>query len=220
MDLSKLPLRVALCALLAGASAACGQVLDTIINDMVECVMKEASAGSAGPNGHSQDRQNEPVKANPATVELFEVIEKGDVALARKLLARTPDLKARNELGMPFIVVAAGYDQRKIMEHLVVRGAGIDDRDTRGNTALHIASVRGFDETVRWLLQKGAHVNARNNAGQTPLFWAVDDGHCSTVKLLMKNGADTSMRDTEGNTPLGIARSREYDEIIRLLSMP
>lgn len=209
---------MALFLCLAGARPGTGQVLDEIIGNVVDGVMQEISGAVGGTDGANTDRQTGTrEQLGNITACLFQAIESGDVARVRKLLARNPDLNARHSSGMPLMVYAAGWGNLEILEHLAVRGCRSDAADARGNTALHMAAVRGFDGVVRWLLRKGVLVDVANQAGQTPLLWAVDDGHASTVKLLLDNGARPDHRDRDGESAERIARRKGYTEILEHL---
>jgi ankyrin repeat protein len=45
----------------------------------------------------------------------------------------------------------------------------------------------------------------------------VDKGHIETVRLLTKAGADLDTVDKNGNTPLMIAKSKNFNEIVKIL---
>ncbi len=203
---------------LAGATPGAGQVLDDIIGNVVNGVMQEISGAVGDSEREKSERQTESRGREDESAGLFEAIEAGDVARVRKLLARKPDLNVRHSSGMPLMVYAAGWGNLEIMKHLAIRGCRVDAPDTRGNTALHLAAVRGFDDVVRWLLKNGVPVDVTNQAGQTPLLWAVDDGHASTVILLLGNGARPDHRDRDGETPDRIARRKGYAEILEHLA--
>jgi ankyrin repeat protein len=48
-------------------------------------------------------------------------------------------------------------------------GGDVNQRDSTGNTALHLASSKGFNRVIELLVARGADVNARDERGQTPL---------------------------------------------------
>ncbi len=68
-------------------------------------------------------------------------------------------------------------------------GADIKVKQKDGWTALMMAAIDGYTDTVKALLDKGADVNAKNNKGQTALDWARENGQTATVKLLKQHGA-------------------------------
>jgi ankyrin repeat protein len=78
---------------------------------------------------------------------------------------------------------------------LLGRGANPDVKDFKGNTALHVAALLGFQSGAELLLGQGASVNAANNSGETPLIIAVQQRNPAMVRLLLANGADPKLPD-------------------------
>lgn len=56
---------------------------------------------------------------------------------------------------------------------LLDRGANVNVRNHKGQTALHCAAKAGFDRIVALLLDRGAEVNAKDDKGETPLATAL-----------------------------------------------
>ena len=100
---------------------------------------------------------------------------------------------------------------------LLQEGANINQKDKRGNTALHYAAKHGFAEMVTLLLDNKANINQPNNNGWTPLWVAAETGKIEVVKLLLDNGANANPVDTEGNTPLHYAAYNGHTETCKLL---
>jgi ankyrin repeat protein len=72
----------------------------------------------------------------------------------------------------------------QVIEYLVEKGANLNERDTAGNSALHISSMLGFAQTVWYLVVKaGATVEAKNNEFLSPLHLAASTGQISTIKV-------------------------------------
>ena len=55
------------------------------------------------------------------------------------------------------------------MQLLLTLGADINGPNDTGNTALHAATMSGWDQAVTYLIGRGAAMNAKNKAGETPL---------------------------------------------------
>ena len=66
---------------------------------------------------------------------------------------------------------AAAYGgSLEVVRFLIEKGADINARDDRGETALHSAARGGSLKAVRFLVEKGADINARNMyTNKTPL---------------------------------------------------
>jgi ankyrin repeat protein len=83
-----------------------------------------------------------------------------------------------------------------VIELLIDYDAGLEARNSRGETPLHNAVWRADDplKTAKLLLDRGAYVNSRNQQGETPLAIARDRSRLSVrdelIKLLQGYGAD------------------------------
>lgn len=86
------------------------------------------------------------------------------------------------------LVAAAGEGHYEAAQLLLARGADVNRRMKRGQSALMFASYYGHTEMVRMLLTKGADVNA-DFEGDTALGWARQKGHAEIADLLIKSGA-------------------------------
>jgi len=76
--------------------------------------------------------------------------------------------------GMTALMFASysNYDQREIVRMLIERGADVNIKNSKGMTALMIASRGGRTEIVRMLIERGADVNIKNSNGKTALMLA------------------------------------------------
>lgn len=101
---------------------------------------------------------------------------------------------------------------------LVAKGAHINARSKRGETALAAAAGRGDDDSVKLLLSKGAEVNAADYRGYTPLMHAAqyDRDALDVVRLLLAYGANANVT-AEGQTAASIAARRGDSALTCLL---
>lgn len=92
-------------------------------------------------------------------------------------------------------------------ELLLEKGAPIDQRGDRGETALHNAAIRHHVPLMRLLLSKGAAVDLQDNRGYTALARAAIsfDRAPEAVALLLKAGAKVNQVEEDGHTPLTLA---------------
>ncbi|XP_077008194.1 ankyrin repeat and SOCS box protein 18 [Tamandua tetradactyla] len=90
------------------------------------------------------------------------------------------------------------------------RGARVDARNRRGETALSAAcgAARQPDEHARYLrlcallLRHGADADARDEDERSPLHKACGHAHYGLARLLLRHGADASALDYGGASPL------------------
>ena len=76
-------------------------------------------------------------------------------------------------MGQPHFQHATFCEQTETAAFLLERGAGLEEVDSSGQTALHFAARVGGYGAVQLLAQKGANLEAADESGLTPLAWAV-----------------------------------------------
>lgn len=179
----------------------------------------------------------------------------GEFACLALLLEANCQLSARNRRGQTPFMVAAAHNAFTVMELLysaeppaaaaaaaatcpdstlnstnaTTGGAGIElgVRDSRGNTALHLALLNGHENCALFILDKlsggcnGAAprvVNAANAQGQTPLHLAAAKGFLTCVEILLSKGADIWLKDRRGHTPLvSCARNDQVADCLEIM---
>jgi ankyrin repeat protein len=107
--------------------------------------------------------------------------------------------------------------RREWVELLLANGADPNERDEKGNTALHAAMLAGDDFSARLLIDHGADIQARNGVNATPLHHAASNGRKDLVDLLLHKGAHVNARESDGDTPLHNAALRGHREIVQVL---
>lgn len=83
--------------------------------------------------------------------------------------------------------------------------------NSSGQTALHLAAVKGNSDLVAYLLRNGAKVNPDDDELRTPLHEAVRSENAASVRSLLDRGADVHAKDLHGRRP------RDYAENSLLL---
>jgi ankyrin repeat protein len=97
----------------------------------------------------------------------------------------------------------------------IENGAGIDDRDGDGRSALSVAALQGDLRMVLYLLEEGADANLKDEAGDTPLLLAAGR-NAAVMRALVEAGADVNLANDDGRTPL-ISAAQYETESVRLL---
>jgi ankyrin repeat protein len=126
----------------------------------------------------------------------------------------------------------------RIIELLLDAGADPNSYGFMGQTALTIASARGYLPIVRLLIRGGAKVNAIEDfdrgivhillkgseakiaetvCQKTALIYAIEQGRTEVVAELLSTGADLNIADKNNRLPIDIAIQEGHTEIIQLL---
>lgn len=87
-----------------------------------------------------------------------------------------------------------------------ISAAEVNGKNSRGQTRLHLAVLRGNDEQVSTLIKGGSSVSKTDNHGMTPLHYCAQHIHKShsMVEKLVKAGASARERDQFGRTAFAL----------------
>lgn len=134
----------------------------------------------------------------------------GQVEIMDILITNGANLESTDNLGRTAVLSAVQARELPTVGVLLAKGADVNARDHRQDTALHYAAgVFGNREMVAALIAAGADVNAADTNGQTPLMWAARWGDAKRVQALIKAGAKPDLRDGKGLSALDYARDRQ-----------
>jgi ankyrin repeat protein len=93
----------------------------------------------------------------------------------------------------------------------------INEKDSNGNSFLHLAVRAGNADIVRFLISKGANVNIKDNYGETPLQTAAHIDNLDIIIQLVSHDAEIHIRDASGVTPLHDAVYHGQMETVKYL---
>ena len=127
---------------------------------------------------HSIDR-----KGNQGMAALHWAAKDGHLAIARLLLEKGADIKAKDKYGMTALHLAASPGHEGLIRLLLEMGADINAKDKYGTIALHLAALSGSEGVVRLLLEMGADSNAKDKLGRTATNWIE---HKEVVQSLLR----------------------------------
>jgi uncharacterized protein len=154
----------------------------------------------------------------PDATELFNAIEKGDLAAVDTALAKGIDVnsvrEAKDNPTALIIVIRTG--NLETVRHLVGKKADVNGASQAGPAIVHAASAKNL-EMVRFLVDSGANVNASDYAGYTALCGAVGNSDGKMVEYLLSKGADPNPGMTDSPSLLHIAREKGNKDIIGML---
>ncbi|XP_042873092.1 BRCA1-associated RING domain protein 1-like [Penaeus japonicus] len=115
-------------------------------------------------------------------------------------------------------------DSKKIMKLPDLSALGmspstpaINKRNSKGETPLHVACIKGDAVKVQSLLSEGANPNTKDNAGWTPLHEACSHGFLDIAKTLLQHGAIVDVPGGNNEIPLHDAVTQGMVEVIKLL---
>jgi hypothetical protein len=83
---------------------------------------------------------------------------------------------------------------------MLSKGADVNAKDSRGDTALSLAASIGEAESMRLLLAKGADPEAVNAKGERPIIHATRSSNPEAVRLLLDRRVDVNVANTSYNT--------------------
>ncbi len=129
--------------------------------------------------------------------------------VAKLSAQQVPDLFSLNE--------AVRLNDIVLVKSLIDGGADVNERDTLGETPLHVAAISDYREIGSLLLENGADINAGDVRGLTPAHAAAWLGYRDMVDLLITHGADINARDKDGYTVLHTAALAGRKETVSLL---
>ena len=130
------------------------------------------------------------------TLELHEAAADGDLAKARELLRRNPDLAlCKDPEGSTPLHVAVVNGHKDVVHLLLANKADVSARVNDGATPLHLAAHQGHKEVAELLVASQGGVNTKANNGFTPLHQATWFGHKGVAQLLVSSGAEINPTD-------------------------
>jgi ankyrin repeat protein len=169
---------------------------------------------------------------------IFELIDAGDAAGIRTLLAGDPAAAAaHDEHGLSAVMRAAyrggdvfaavreadpplgPFDRIVVGEHESLPGP--HDWTPDGFTGLHMAAFADNAHAARALLDAGADPNAVSTASfarVTPLGTCAFANALGVARVLLEHGADPAIAEDDRATPLAVARANGFDELAELLT--
>lgn len=132
---------------------------------------------------------------------LAEAVRQGDETAVSILLNARAKIDKSPKF-RPIFYYAARYDQMGLAPTLTKAGAGIDQPDHDGHSAMHHAVMDGDMRAASRLLVAGAGADRTNQYGETPLYLAVLAKDLAMAGLLVSYGASPNIPNSEGRYPL------------------
>jgi uncharacterized protein len=148
-------------------------------------------------------------RTNVGVSSLLYAVRRVDIDTIRILLANNAEVNIQDETGetplITSILVGRSVSVRavptkedhmkeelnkiEVLQLLLNKGADVNTKNNKGETALMKASMFYYPEIVKILLNKGAAINAKDNKGETALSYAIKRKIPEIVDLLKEAGA-------------------------------
>lgn len=129
-----------------------------------------------------------------------------------KLLIKYP-----SEFSDVFLNEAYKYYSEPIIACLINHGANINTNPV-DTTLLTKIAERNFIGIAQMLLDRKIDINHQSNRGWTALMAAVTNGHNEMVQFLINNGADKTLKNDKNRDVLEMAKFKNREEIIEILT--
>lgn len=135
------------------------------------------------------------------------------------LIDQGGNINCEGENKMTPLIAAAFYNHMESVKLLIQNHASIDEHDDKGNTALHNAVIKGYEEIVRILIVQGeASLRKGDKNGNDALHLAVIHNRPAIVERLIKlEKASVENKTLEGSSSLDLAISSENSTILKIL---
>ena len=152
-------------------------------------------------------------------------------AIVQTLLQYKADPEATNTYHQTALHLAAGSNQKQVVELLLERVKDRSIRDYSGATALHWAAAGGYPQIVKILIERGVNINAqsayrkrpslsqrKSSNAQSPrpdyqLIRVAELGNQEDIKSLLDSGASPTAFDQYGSTALHWVCCRGFEEM-------
>jgi hypothetical protein len=91
--------------------------------------------------------------------------------------------------------------------------------DNEAHSALDWAADSGDVNVIEFFVRKGLNPYRADVFNRSPLFWAVKSNRVDAVRFLVMCGCDPFQQDIDQRSPMSIARSAEFNEIVKVLAL-
>jgi ankyrin repeat protein len=140
---------------------------------------------------------------------LYVAAEKGQLEIARLLIARGADPRALTPNGETVLHAASMIESSALMTALIEAGAPVNLANRDGETPLHWAALTGTFLAVKALADGGADLNIQDaQRGNTALHSAVHHNDIVLIHYLLSKNVRTDIRNKAGVTALEFAKAR------------
>uniref|UniRef100_A0AAV2L982 Uncharacterized protein n=1 Tax=Knipowitschia caucasica TaxID=637954 RepID=A0AAV2L982_KNICA len=155
-----------------------------------------------------------------ASLNIFGLAEKGDLAVLESQVRKSPELlKEKDEQGAGPLHHAAAEGHVCLIQFIIsVDSELLNSKDEQGNVPLHWAVEKNQAESCKALMDLEADPNILNKSLLAPLHLAVSKGHNNLIELFISySRTDLNFEGDLGNTPLILASCINNSEALSIL---
>ncbi|WP_444908555.1 ankyrin repeat domain-containing protein [Microbulbifer sp. TRSA005] len=116
-----------------------------------------------------------------------------------------------------YFFAAARIGDTEVLREFSQAGFPLNTRNSKGYTALMIATYNGRREAVDYLLQRGADACAQDCRGNTALMAAIFRGEFALARTLLKQDCDSQQVNRAGHSAEDFAEVFGRDQMVQLL---
>ncbi|MBP7565695.1 MAG: ankyrin repeat domain-containing protein [Burkholderiaceae bacterium] len=147
--------------------------------------------------------------------DFFAAIRRDRPDVIQGLLQRGFDPNTPDPENQKGLLIAVGIPSAEAAKALIAwPKTDLNVLNSADESALMLASLRGYDDLVVALIERGAYVN---KPGWAALHYAATNGHLSIMKRLLEAHAFIDAESPNGTTPLMMAAHYGSTDAVKLL---
>ncbi|CAC5358040.1 unnamed protein product [Mytilus coruscus] len=163
-------------------------------------------------------KANESKQMNNGMTPMYLACRENHLEAVKMLFSYQADINKCDETGWSSLHVAIYWNHKEEVAYLCDHGnAGINLSNKEGESPLHFACQKGYEDVVTLLLKHGASINHCNENGLTPFHLACSNGNKNIVELVIKAGAIVKKYNETGHLPLLLACYDGHNDIALVL---
>lgn len=147
--------------------------------------------------------------------DFFRAVKSDDASSVRSLVQKGFDPNTRDAYSQTGLLIAIKEPSPRVFEVLLASPkTNVDALNSKDESPLMLAALKGTQEQVNALLQRDAAVN---KTGWAPLHYAATTGQVAIMKQLLDKFAFIDAQSPNGSTPLMMAAMYGTGEAVKLL---
>ncbi|BBM00953.1 ankyrin repeat domain-containing protein [Microbulbifer sp. GL-2] len=118
-----------------------------------------------------------------------------------------------------YYFAAARVGDAEVLREFSQAGFPLDLKNSKGYTALMIATYNGNGAAVDYLLQRGADACLEDRRGNTALMAAIFRGEFAIARTLLEQDCDTAQTNKAGHSAADFAKVFGRERVVQLLEL-